>query len=342
MPKVEPLNDRAAVVVTTVNRPTAALQRLADGCSASSADLVIIGDQKTPPDFSLQGSRYFDVARQRGTGLKYAELCPVRHYARKNIGYLLAIASGAEIIIETDDDNIPLAGFWERRSRRVTLRSVCAAGWVNAYAFFTQARIWPRGLPLNEVQSIVVPAADWPMLEADCPVQQGLANGDPDVDAIYRLVLPLPFDFNTADPIALGPGSWCPFNSQNTTFFAEVFPLLYLPYHCSFRMTDIWRSFVAQAILHASGWSVMFHQATVHQDRNEHDLMRDFRDEIPGYVNNEVMMHELSRLALLPGTENISANLERCYGKLVEMKLLDGAELLLLDAWLQDLKSIRR
>jgi len=340
MPKAESLNSHVGVVVTTVNHPTAALQRLADGCLASGADLVIIGDEKTPSGFSLQGSRYFDLTRQRGSELKYAEICPVRHYARKNVGYLLAIASGAKIIIETDDDNIPLVDFWERRSQHVPLRYISGAGWVNAYAFFTRARIWPRGLPLNEVQSTVRPAVAWPMVEADCPVQQGLANGNPDVDAIYRLVLPLPFDFDIAEPIALGPGSWCPFNSQNTTFFSEAFPLLYLPYYCSFRMTDIWRSFIAQAILHVNGWSVMFHRATVHQDRNDHDLMRDFCDEIPGYVNNALVMRELSLLPLSPGKENISSNLKRCYAKLVELKLLDVKELPLLDARLQDLQSI--
>ena len=48
-------------------------------------------------------------------------------------------------------------------------------------------------------------------------------------------------------------------------------------------MTDIWRSFVAQRILQENDWAVLFHAPTVSQERNEHDLMRDFADEVPGY-----------------------------------------------------------
>jgi hypothetical protein len=39
---------------------------------------------------------------------------PSKHYARKNLGYLIAIKNGAEIIIETDDDNIPEKNFWKK------------------------------------------------------------------------------------------------------------------------------------------------------------------------------------------------------------------------------------
>ena len=129
------------------------------------------------------------------------------------------------------------------------------------------------------------------------PIQQGLANQNPDVDAIYRLVLPLPLDFVEAAPVALGKGAWCPFNSQNTTWWSEAFPLLYLPFHCSFRMTDIWRSFVAQRIAWENGWSILFHNATVFQERNEHSLIRDFEEEIPGYLNNRAMAGRAGRPA---------------------------------------------
>ena len=47
-------------------------------------------------------------------------------------------------------------------------------------------------------------------------------------------------------------------------------------------MTDIWRSFVAQRVIH-QGHGILFHGRTVWQERNEHDLHRDFIDELPGY-----------------------------------------------------------
>lgn len=157
---------------------------------------------------------------------------------------------------------------------------------------------------------------DWAKLETsatDCPIQQGLADENPDVDAIYRLTFPLPQNFRSDRRVALGSGAWCPFNSQNTTWYPEAFPLLYLPAYCSFRMTDIWRSFVAQRIAWANGWSVLYHEPTVWQDRNDHDLMRDFADEIPGYMNNAQIAAGLDALPIKPGVGEIPANVQLCY-----------------------------
>ena len=137
--------------------------------------------------------------------------------------------------------------------------------------------------------------------------------------------------------LALGRGSWCPFNSQNTIWFAEAFPLLYLPAYCSFRMTDIWRSFVAQRIAWENGWTILFHSPTVHQERNPHALMTDFADEIPGYLNNARIAARLDALPLNAGPAAIPENLRRCYRALADLEVVDKAELPLLDAWLADL-----
>ena len=252
-----------------------------------------------------------------------------------------AIQAGAQVILETGDDNAPLDGFWSSRQQNISCSMVTEAGWVNAYRYFTEALIWPRGLPLDALK-LPPPSRDSvaAMVKA-CSVQQGLANGDPDVDAIYRLVLPLPFEFREAEPLGLGRGSWCPFNSQNTTFFPEAYPLLYVPYHCSFRMTDIWRSFVALAIMHVNDWGLMFHGETVFQDRNEHSLMRDFADEVSGYLNNRRIAEELSTLKLLAGEAEIASNMRLCYQRLIELELVGSAELDLLDAWFSDLIQVR-
>ena len=103
-------------------------------------------------------------------------------------------------------------------------------------------------------------------------------------------------------------------------------------------MTDIWRSFVAQRIAWANGWSILFHEATVWQERNPHDLMRDFEDELPGYLHNADIGRELAALTIQPGLENIPAGLRLCYRRLCEMKLIDTKELPLLEAWLADIR----
>jgi hypothetical protein len=334
------IEPRVGLVVTTIFAPTPAMFQLVEGCQKRGYSFHVMGDVKSPSDFSLPGASYMDIPAQRATGFKLAEILPERHYARKNIGYLSALRGGADVLIETDDDNYPRDSFFEIRPRHIRVRHSVGAGWTNVYGWFTDVHSWPRGFPLD---AVLAPRADYdalPELTVDCPVQQGLADENPDVDAIYRLTLPLPFNFRPDRRVALGRFSWCPFNSQNTTWYRDAVPMVYMPSLCSIRMTDIWRGFIAQRIAWENGWSVLFHEASVWQERNEHDLMRDFRDELPGYLNNRRIIEELERLTLRPGVKENGENLLRCYEALIRMELVGAGELKLIEAWNQDLRQL--
>jgi hypothetical protein len=335
------MTERVALVVTSISAPNRVLSALAEGSQARGRQFVVVGDVPSPADFRLEGCDFYGLDAQYESGFRSARLCPTRHYARKNLGYLVAIRAGARLIVETDDDNIPREEFWAERRRQVSAPSLEGAGWVNVYRYFTEANIWPRGLPLEQVRGRVPEFDSLKLKDADCPIQQGLADENPDVDAIYRLVEELPQSFRRDRRVALGEGAWCPFNSQNTTWWADAFPLLYLPAYCSFRMTDIWRSFVAQRICWEQGWGVLFHEPTVWQERNEHSLLRDFRDEVPGYLHNAAICDALDALKLAPGVERLGENLLACYERLVEMSLVGREELPLLAAWLEDLTEAR-
>jgi|688.fasta_scaffold25740_4 hypothetical protein len=335
------MTDQYAIVVTTINHPTRAVTELQENAHKLSAKFYLIGDSKSPKDFSLPGAEYFDLDRQLATGLKFAKACPTKHYARKNLGYLIAAREGSNIIVETDDDNIPREGFWTPRQRRMSVPTVTDKGWCNAYSYFADGTIWPRGLPLDRILAESGARFETlPVLEGDFPIQQGLADDNPDVDAIYRLVLPLPVTFHDERIVGLDAGVWSPFNSQNTTWWREAFPLLYLPYYCSFRMTDIWRSFIAQRIAWECGWKLLFDRATVFQIRNDHDLMRDFAEEVPGYLNNEKIRRTLEALPLKSGKGAIAENLMACYKALIDIEVVGAEEITLLSAWLSDLEAI--
>jgi hypothetical protein len=331
------LQERTALVVTSIHPPNRVLRSLAAGCAARGWDFVVAGDGKSPADFALDGCRFLSLADQRAGGFELGRRAPEGSYTRKNLGYLAAIRGGARVLVETDDDNHPDPGFWDERREVRPGRAVVRDGWVNAYRYFSETFIYPRGLPLAAARAEVPePAAPEPHA---CPVQQGLADEDPDVDAVYRMLFPLPVRFERGrEPVVLGGGAWCPFNSQNTTFFPAAFPLLYLPAHCSFRMTDIWRSFVAQRVLHARGLGVMFHGATVWQERNQHDLQRDFADELPGYLHNDAMRRELVALPL-PADLSVRAMMERCYEALMRRGWVGAGEEELLEAWFADLEA---
>lgn len=328
------------VVITSIAPPNAILREIADGCLRAGYRFWVIGDVASPAAFSLPGCEYLSVERQLETGLRFAMLCPVRRYARKNIGYLLAMRAGVQVLLESDDDNIPREEFWRARHAGHHGPAVTNGGWVNVYRYFTSSQMWPRGFPLD---AVAAPPPDRALLRdarVHCPIQQGLADLDPDVDAVYRLLFPLPVSFDRGRPIILTRGSWCPFNSQNTAWFRDAFPLLYLPAHCSFRMSDIWRSFIAQRICWENGWGILFSEADVYQERNPHDPMRDFKDELPGYLENRRIARVLEKTPLTSGVDALAGNLVRCYEALTGEGIIPRDEMALLEAWIEDVESM--
>jgi hypothetical protein len=338
------MQQKTFLVITSIASPNKALKAYAEGCKQNNTCFITIGDAASPNDFFLEGCDFYHLGAQRELPFTFSKNVPEKRYSRKNIGYLLAISQGAEVIIETDDDNLPRKEFWEERKLLQNVNLFTDNGWLNVYKYFAENKnIWPRGFALEELGNQNPLLQDAPFVnDCICPIQQGLADDAPDVDAIYRLTNAdeLNFAFEKRTDLAIGTNSWCPFNSQNTTWFRPAFPLLYLPSYCSFRMTDIWRSFIAQRISWTCGWNVLFHNATVWQERNEHNLLKDFEDEIPGYLNNGKICKMLSALELLPGEENIYTNLRSCYQLMVKNNWIDEKELLLLDNWIEDLNAI--
>jgi hypothetical protein len=325
------------IIITTIQSPTTASIAFNNLLDKRKGKLWVIGDVPGPQEYSLANARFFPFCEQKTLGFSLSEHLPERHYSRKNLGYLLAMADNAPFIIDTDDDNAPSSGFWESPKREIVATTISDCGWCNVYKAFTEERIWPRGLPLEALQHT------WEIKESAesrvCSyIQQGLADGNPDVDAVYRMTSQLPFIFNKREPVALAPDVWCPFNSQNTLFWREAFPLLYLPSYCSFRMTDIWRSFIAQRCLWAMNSMLTFHSASVVQDRNEHSLIKDFEQEIPGYLNNARICNVLSKLKMASGLEpsTVSNNLRQCYSEMVRLGVIPGKEMELVECWISD------
>ena len=78
------------------------------------------------------------------------------------------------------------------------------------------------------------------------------------------------------------------------------------------------------------------------KERNPHNLMRDFEDEIPGYLQNRAICEALAQLELKSGAAHIADNLRSCYIALVKRGWLADNELELLEAWLEDLQSVDR
>ena len=138
--------------------------------------------------FSHPNCVFLGVEKQKTLGYRIHDLLPYKSYSRKNMGYLYAIQHGAKMIYETDDDNSPTEGkitFYQKDSGKFLVYKTDSSV-VNPYEHFGQSTIWPRGYPLDFISE--PPARTFVECEGvDTSVQQGVVNGDPDVDAIFRL-----------------------------------------------------------------------------------------------------------------------------------------------------------
>ena len=325
------------IIITTINKPTIALKKISELVASVGWRCVVVGDKKTPPDWSVPGIDYLSYDRQLEMYGKLAELLPANHYCRKNLGYLYAMHHKADVILETDDDNIPDESFGKDINLVVDADVIGGCEWVNIYKHFSKSLIWPRGNPLDTIHDAGELIGRH---SGHAPIQQYLADGDPDVDAIYRLLYKSPLNFEERAPLFLNEGAWCSFNSQNTLFFKEAFPLLYLPCHVSFRMTDIWRSFVAQLGLWSARKKLLFRSATVVQERNEHNLMRDFSDEVDGYLNNNKIAKSLFKLLDRHRGDELHDVARAAWMNLREIGIIKNIELDIYDAWSEECRKL--
>lgn len=323
------------IIITSIFHPTEAVRRFA---SLSGCQVVVVGDRKTPADWTCENVCFLSLDNQKQLGYRILKNLPYDHYCRKMVGYLYAIKMGAEIIVDTDDDNLMLPS-WELPSFEGAYRFTEAnLGFVNIYSYFTDEDIWPRGFPLALIKSIETKISDKNLATKKIKVGiwQGLADGDPDVDAIYRLTRGnTEFHFEARPPIALDLGTISPFNSQNTVFYRELFPLMYLPASVTFRFTDILRGLVAQPIMWLRNLRLGFTGATVFQKRNPHNYLKDFESEVPVYLHTEKVV-ELVTKAIRPDY-SICDNLYESYKALYQNGLVAKEELELLRCWMEDL-----
>lgn len=334
------------LVITTINSPTRALVHSVNLAREAGVDTVIIGDLKTPPDFEINGATYLSVDEQKALNFVSAQTIPHNSYSRKMFGYLLATSSGADLIFESDDDNYLYPQFFSYPKPKKAI--VGLRGFFNHYTLFTDSYVWPRGYPLNllGVESNVeyVEFSDPYFMHRKRPLCQGIADGNPDVDAIFRLVNPRwpyeVFKFEAGESYLVEPQSrpWLPLNSQTTTWPREMLPLMYLPATCSFRMTDIWRGYIAQRILRESETAVILAGPLARQERNEHDLMSDFAQEVEGYVGYNRFIDALDSLDL--ANLSYSDSLGLIYSEMVQEGFFLPPEIEILEAWLSDCHAI--
>ncbi len=266
------------IVTTTINPPTRAV-RLFD--SLPGWHLVVVGDRKTPEDYSLEKGTYLGPAEQEGIDKTLSDLIGWNSIQRRNFGFLVAHRMGAETVAVVDDDNVPYEGWGsdlfvgtdvEANVFTTSLPAFDPIGATN------HPLLWHRGYPLPLLASREYERRSREVVRAD--VQADFWDGDPDIDAICRMQFAPDCKFEPAlFPIASNAIS--PFNSQNTFLTSNWLKDYFLFPHVG-RMDDIWAAYYLQA----KGARVVFGKPSVVQERNPHDPLVDMRREYPGYENN--------------------------------------------------------
>lgn len=326
---------KKTIVITSIFNPTESVLKFS---ALPDYEIIVVGDEKTPAEWNCEGVDYVSIDNQNEMPFELRKALPTNHYCRKMLGYLKAISSGADVIIDTDDDNIPKHD-WAFPDFEGDFASVAGdKGFVNIYQMFTDQKIWPRGLPLDLITKSFELDSSLTTEKCNVGVWQGLADEDPDVDAIYRLTSDIPCYFDEREPVVLQKGSVCPFNTQNTAIRKELFPLMYLPTYVTFRFTDILRGLIAQPIMWLYDYHLGFINATVVQKRNPHDYIKDFESEIPMYQHCREVIELVSNS--ISSSESIEDNLYNAYKSLLKANIVCDQEMVNLKAWLKDIKEI--
>lgn len=324
--------EKKYIITTTINGPAEAAAGLA---KLPDWERIVVGDKKTPTPWESPETRYIGIEEQEGLSHAIISKLPWNLPARAMVGFLEAMAAGADVITQIDDDNIPYEDF-AVPERNGTYAQVQDTRFTNIYKQFTDSFIWPRGYPLDLIleseKSPTTPS------EASVGAWQHLADNDTDVDAIYRLTRNEVITFDKQSPVTLAAGTACPFNCQSTTFYRKFFPLLYLPVTVHPRVSDILRGYVAQPILWKHGHVLGFTAPIVRQDRNPHNYLHDFEAELPIYLHAERIL-EIVEKSIVPDGDCIQ-DIRNAYEALIEASIVKEEERPLLEAWCEDVARL--
>ena len=322
------------IVITSIFEPTKAVKEFA---KIKDYQLIVVGDKKTPKAWKWDNVNFLSVEEQQRMDFETGKVIPYNHYCRKMLGYLYAIKNKAEFIVDTDDDNIPKSNWGFPALNGVYDYITKDKGFINIYQLYTKQKIWARGLPLNLITKDFKLDESLKLQNCKVGVWQGLADEDPDVDAIYRLTSNELCNFSDRPSVVLGKGTISPFNTQNTLITKELFPLMYLPSYVTFRFTDILRGLIFQPIMWLYDYHLGFVNATVIQKRNPHDYFKDFISELPMYQHCDEVIDLVSDS--ISANNNISDNLYKAYFALLQKSIICDKEMVALDAWLKDIQT---
>lgn len=309
------MKHETAIVLTTIFEPeflTGYLENLRQYEHDTETTLYIICDRKTPTSVFeaaqnavAQGFRVVCPTLQeqeeylKKLGLP-AEFIPWNTDNRRNIGYLMALESGCELLISIDDDNFILPGYDFVGEHQIVGSEISDSitngsdGWFNICSLLTtdkKQEIFARGFPYyaqRESRKLISCDEKQPLKIA---MNAGLWLDEPDVDAVFRLSQRPKIQSANDEAVVLDAKTWTPVNTQNTALTREAaltyyyvkmgFPLQGLKID---RFGDILSGYLTQKCVKHLGQAVRLGPPVLDHRRSTHNLFKDLYHELAGIV----------------------------------------------------------
>lgn len=337
-----------ALVTTTIYRPDNLIEWAK---LLNPGDLICVaGDKKTPHDevnrvlLDIQNQNFVRTHYAVHSRWRIANVVGWNSIQRRNVAILDAMSFGVDSITTIDTDNFPLDDHYMTDLKEIIGESwygpqlSVSDGWFNVGDILNPP-VTHRGFPIQRRQHVDSEVVDLRMNHSVVGVFASLWFGDPDIDAMERMTRnPTVIGCTGPSTFTLAKNTWCPFNSQATTFRRDLLPLLNV-WPGVGRMDDIWPSFVARHIMDARGWSVAYGQPFVRQERHEHDLVSDLENEIIGYRHTGDLVDAI-REVKVDSSQHVVQNLAEIYRKLEWCSFIPDRTLDFMQAWLEDMRAI--
>ena len=251
------------IATTTINPPTEALIKYT---KLKDWHVIVAGDLKTQHELfqSIDNLTYLTPDYQEKMAPELSKLIGWNSMQRRNFAILEAYRMKADVIGIIDDDNVPNDNWGQdiliNKEIEVDFYLIDDIAFDPIGSLSNYKHLWHRGFPLqripfrnysNKIKKKIVPQ-----------IQAIFWNGDPDIDAICRMIYNPKTSFEDSEfPFASNKLS--PFNSQNTIISKEIVKDYFL-FPFVGRMDDIWAAYYVQS----KGNQVIFSKPEVYSDRS--------------------------------------------------------------------------
>ena len=236
-----------------------------------------------------------------------------KRWARRNIALLKAIEFDPDFILFIDDDNRPHESYfkdwYDVLTKPTTKQVVCDSSVEHPWHNYlqtgdTKIPFYPRGFPITfrnqEYRTTIKDST--PISPDRIGVFQGISLGDPDIDAMTRIVYSTPTPLNSIqEKNFCMKNIWSPYNTQNTLFSKSLFPLAFT-WPNSGRYEDIYASLVWQQFIFNNDMYVHIGDAINYQIRGKRNDVHDLSLEVDVYFNIENVWNDILRISALTPT----------------------------------------